>query len=304
MKVVDAHMHVWDIERNYLPWLCDAAPLSEFRYGDYAALRRNYLVSDYRRDAASVAICGSVFVETGWDPTDPRGEISWIRSVAETDGLPSVIVGAAKLHQDGVDSLLEEYGRDPMIVGIRDKPAAAARPQDVLVGAPGSMSDSKWRQGYAQLARNGLSFDLQVPWWHLEEARDLADTFGETVVILNHTGLPADRSERGLSAWREALRQFALAPNARIKISGIGIPGEKWTVDANRWVVLEALDAFGTDRAMFASNFPVDGLVTDYDTIFQGFDEITRDFSEAERSALFYGNAQRIYRIPEQVLTA
>ena len=81
LPIIDAHQHFWDIDENYLPWLCDEPPIP-FRYGDYGALRRNYMPDDYRRDAAGFDIVGSVFVETEWDRTDPIGETRWVHAVA------------------------------------------------------------------------------------------------------------------------------------------------------------------------------------------------------------------------------
>jgi predicted TIM-barrel fold metal-dependent hydrolase len=116
-------------------------------------------------------------------------------------------------------------------------------------------------------------------------------------MILNHSGLPADRSAEGLAGWREALRTLAGARNAALKISGLGQAGQPWSADANRGVVLDAIDIFGPDRVMFASNFPVDSLVGSFHTIFTGFLDITVGFSQPERDAMFRGNAVRIYRI-------
>jgi predicted TIM-barrel fold metal-dependent hydrolase len=298
MQIVDPHQHFWDIEANYLPWLCDAEPIP-FRYGDYGALKRNYLPGDYRRDAGRFEVVASVFVETEWDPSDPLGETEWAGELARAEGLPTAIVAQAWLDRDDAEAVLAAHGANPLVRGIRHKPRAAASPAAALPGAPGSMGDPAWRRGYAMLAENGLSFDLQTPWWHLAEARALAEVFGDTRLILNHTGLPADRSAEGLAGWREALLNLAAAPNTCIKISGLGQKGLPWTVEANRGIVLDAIEIFGPDRAMFASNFPVDSLVADFETIFGGFDAITADFSEAERAGLFRDNARRIYRLPE-----
>ena len=149
------------------------------------------------------------------------------------------------------------------------------------------------------LARHGLSFDLQTPWWHLAEAAALARDFPDTQIILNHTGLPSDRSEQGLAGWREAMRVLAEQPNVACKISGLGQPGQPWTVASNGRVVLDTIEIFGVDRCMFASNFPVDSLVADFDTIFDGFKTIVAGFSAAEQAALFQGNAQRFYRLDQ-----
>ena len=72
IPIVDAHHHFWDLDRNYHPWLCDEPPIP-FRYGDYGAIRKNYLPEHYDRDTSAFHVVGSVYVETEWDPTDPVG---------------------------------------------------------------------------------------------------------------------------------------------------------------------------------------------------------------------------------------
>jgi predicted TIM-barrel fold metal-dependent hydrolase len=159
------------------------------------------------------------------------------------------------------------------------------------------MNDAKWRAGFARLAPLGLHFDLQTPWWHLADAARLACDFPDTTIILNHTGLPSDRSDEGLANWERAIKTLASCPNAMIKVSGLGLRGQPWTVDANRTIVLKAIEAFSPARAMFASNFPVDSLCASFDTIFTGFRTIVSDFSASEQLALFHDNAIRIYNM-------
>jgi predicted TIM-barrel fold metal-dependent hydrolase len=296
--IVDAHQHFWDLERNYLPWLCDR-PAIPFRYGDYDALRRNYLPADYRRDSAGQNVVATVHVETEWDPTDPVGETRWLQEIAAATGLPHAIVAGARLDQDDVEGVLAGHAAFPQVRGIRHKPRASPSPDRIERGAPGSMGDPAWRHGYAMLERFGLSFDLQTPWWHLAEAAALARDFPDTQIILNHTGLPADRSEEGLEAWREAMRTLAREPNVACKISGLGQPGRPWTVEGNGAIVLDTIAIFGVERCMFASNFPVDSLVADFATIFDGFKAIVAHLGAAERAALFHDNAVRLYRLDE-----
>ena len=88
---------------------------------------------------------------------------------------------------------------------------------------------------------------------------------------------------------------LASCPNVAVKISGLGQPGQPWTVAANRDIVLTTIDLFGPSRCMFASNFPVDSLCASFHTIFGGFREIVRDFSAGEQRGLFHDNAIRIY---------
>ena len=143
----------------------------------------------------------------------------------------------------------------------------------------------------------GLSFDLQTPWWHLDAAAELARDFPDTQIVINHTGLPADRSDDGLNGWRRALEVVAAQGNVAIKISGLGRPGLPWTLEANGPIVRDTIAIFGTDRCMFASNYPVDRLAGSFEDIYSGFMAATKAFPQSERKALFHDNAVRSYRL-------
>lgn len=294
--IVDAHQHFWDPFANDYPWLRPEAHLP-FRYGDYSALKRRYLPADYRADAAGHDIVATVHVEAEWRPGDPVGETRWLAGLRAATGLPTVAVAQARLDREDVGEVLAEQAGFDFVRGIRHKPAAAASARDATRGAPGSMDDERWRRGYALLERHGLSFDLQTPWWHLAAAAELARDFPRTQIIINHAGLPADRSADGLAAWRGALALAAAEPNIALKISGLGIKGERWSEAANAPVVRQALALFGAERCLFASNYPVDSLVGSFDTIFSGFKALTADLPPEERRKLFCENARRIYRI-------
>jgi predicted TIM-barrel fold metal-dependent hydrolase len=291
--IVDAHQHFWDPGTHYYPWLVDEPPIP-FRYGDYRPIRRRYLPPDFRADAAPFRVIASVYVEAEWDPKDPVGEMRYIDALRREHGLPSVAVAQAWLDHADAPRVLEAQAAFPFVRSVRHKPRANAKPGE---GAPGGMADAAWRTGYRELARRGLRFDLQTPWWHLAEAARLATDFPDTLIILNHTGLPADRSPEGLAGWKRAMRALAACPNTAVKISGLGQAGRPWTVEANRDIVRTAIDIFGAERAMFASNFPVDSLCATYPTIFGGFRTIVADYAAHERAALFRDNAIRIYAI-------
>lgn len=293
IPIVDAHQHFWDPGVNYHPWLCDAEPIP-FRYGDYTALRRPYLPEEYLRNSSRYTVAGTVYVEAEWSVGAAVEEMAWIAELREATGFPSVAVGQAWLDQPDIAQQLDRLRGFDFVRGIRHKPRSNASPQD---GTPGGMTDAVWRQGFAELARTGLRFDLQTPWWHLHEASALATDFPYVQVVINHTGLPADRSDAGLAAWRAALVQAATCPNVAIKISGLGVKDQPWTIDANCPIVLAAIEAFGVDRCMFASNFPVDSLRARFDQIYDGFATIVQDFAATEKRALFHDNAVRIYSI-------
>jgi predicted TIM-barrel fold metal-dependent hydrolase len=294
--IVDAHHHLWDLSLGKHPWLC-RPPWVHSRYGDYAAIRCNYLVEDYLRDADGFDVARTVYVDAEWDPLDPAGEVAWVKSVMAEHALPAAMVAQAFLDSDGIEEVLAAHAESGIVRGVRHKPTVTHAAHAPPPGPRGSMSDERWRRGYALLAGHGLSFDLQVVWWHLPEAARLARDFPDTTLIVNHTGLPADRSAAGLAAWRDALAEVAALPNTAIKISGLGSPGVPWTVAANRQVVETAIELFGVRRCMFASNFPVDALAADYRTIMGGFMTIVAQRPEAEQRALLHDNAIRYYRL-------
>lgn len=207
---------------------------------------------------------------------------------------PTVAVGQAWLQQPDAARTLEQLAAFDFVRGVRQKPRANPAPG----GPPGGMADAAWRQGYAQLHRLGLHYELQTPWWHLGEAAQVAGEFPGTTIVINQAGMPSDRSDDGLRAWRSALAAMAAHPNVVIKISGIGEAGGQWRREANRRVVLDVIEVFGPGRCMFGSNYPVDSLCAPFQTLFDSYAEFVAGFSAQERAQLFVENARRIYRMP------
>jgi len=115
--------------------------------------------------------------------------------------------------------------------------------------------------------------------------------------VLNHTGFPWDRSEAGIAAWRDAMRAIAGCPNVHLKLSELGLKDAAWTVDSNRGVVRDAVEIFGVERCMWASNFPVAGLRVGYQAQIEGMLEILGDLSADETDRVFRRNAAAFYAI-------
>ena len=231
-------------------------------------------MDDYRADSARWRVVKGVYVEAEWDPRDPLGEMQFIAKLRKDGGFPTVAIAQAWLDRDDCAAVLEAQASHAFVRGVRHKPRA------------GMMDDARWRAGYARLGPLGLHFELQAPWRQIDEAARLARDFPDTLIVLNHTGLPSN----DVSGWHAAMSHLAQYPNVAAKISGLGgVP--------RREVVLAAIEIFGMQRAMFASNYPVDSLRASFDAIYGAFEEITRGFPAAERRALFHDNAARIYRM-------
>ena len=216
-------------------------------------------------------------------------------------GLPSVVVGHVSFIQADCAAILEGHARSPLMRGIRSRPTTSPGPTASVAGAPGTMQDDHWRRNFALLEKHGMSWDMRIPYWHLEEGAEVARSFPGIPMVVNHTGLPLDRSKEGLAIWRKGLAALADCPNVVIKISELGLPHATWDVPSNVRVVREAASIFGPDRIIFASNLPVAGL----STTFGGIVTVMREALVAETpetlGKFFAGNAIRFYRMPVQI---
>lgn len=285
--IVDAHHHLWQLSGGPLhyPWLQDPEP-HEFFLGDYAKLKRDYLPADYRRDAADLGVVQTVHVEAECSREQQVAETEWLTALNAKEGMPNAIVAHAWFHTPEATAILERQASFPLVRGIRSKPFR-----------DGMMREKGWLAGYALLERFKLSWDCRVKTWELDEAAVVVRSHPGIPVVLNHTGFPWDRSPRGLDPWRRGMRSLAASPHCYCKLSCLCLPDKPWDYESNRHVVLEAIGIFGVERCMFASNFPVDGLRVGFKRMFEDFRRMTKDFTPAERQALFHDNAARFYRL-------
>jgi len=298
MQIIDPHHHLWDLERHRYPWL---RPETAHPAGDLTPICRTYQLDDFLADAAGLDLVKSVHLQAEIDRSDPVAETAWLQAIADAPGsrgFPHGIVAFADLADPKVEATIEQHCRHANVRGIRYLlNYEEGLPLYCATERGDWLRDPQWRRGYALLGKYGLSFDLQIFWQQMDDALDLARTFPETQVILNHTGMPRMRDPAYVESWRNGMRTLAAAPNAAVKISGLGMFHHDWTAKLIRPFVLDTIEIFGTDRCMFASNFPVDRLHADYHAIWRAFDRVTADFSQAERRALFHDNAARFYRL-------
>lgn len=295
---IDTHHHLWDLENNRYPWLQEG--IDHF-VGDYSPIRKSFLIGDFLAGAEGIPLKKSVHVQAEWDHDgDPVGETAWLQKVADSPasrGMPNAIIGFANLADPAVEETLARHAEHANWRGIRHMLNWAVDPRFRFAERGDLMQDPRWRAGYRLLARFNGSFDLQVWPWQLAEGAALARDIPEVPVVLNHTGMPRDWDTEGVALWRKGMKAIAGAQNVSVKISALGMMKKDWSVDDIRPFVLDTIETVGVDRCMFASNFPVDSLFSDYATVWRAYDEITSGFSESERARLFLENAERYYRI-------
>ncbi len=296
LRIIDPHMHLWDLTRHYYPWLQDD-PLPNNPAGDVTPIAcKSYALQDYFADAAGWTVDAVVHVECGLPKKDQLSETDWLQGLADAHGCPQGIVAGAALDDPDVEALLAAHAERRNVRGIRQivnwhaDPQKTYTPRDLL-------EDTAWRSGFKLLAKYKLSFDLQIYPSQMPAAAALAAAHPDTPIVLNHTGMATDRDAEGIAAWKRGMGLLARQPNVAVKISGLGMVDRAWTAASIRPFVLDTIELFGPDRAMFASDFPVDKIHGSFGAHFSAFDAITRDFTTEERARLFGKTAGALYRL-------
>jgi predicted TIM-barrel fold metal-dependent hydrolase len=131
----------------------------------------------------------------------------------------------------------------------------------------------------------------------MADAARLVERHPGITYCVDHAGFPRSRDREYFEEWKAGMRRLAALPNTVVKISGLGMCDHEWTVESWRPWVLECIDAWGTERSFFGTNWPVDRIFSSYGDVLDAYDELTSDLPEAERQALFNGNARRVFRL-------
>ena len=295
MKIekVDAHHHLWSLNCAAYPMM--STPGVQRFFGDTERLKHDFGLEQFLPLAAAQNVAKSVYVESGFAPA--LAETAYVQSLADQYGFPHAILARVDLAADSAASDLRTHALNRNFRGVRTMVNWDADPLRSSAPRDGLMMDDAWRRGYARLEDHGLSADLMLLPHQMPQADDLARTFPRTPMVINHGGLPLDQDSQGLAVWRAGLERLAAHEHVAIKISGLGMANHRWTVDSIRPLVDQIIDIFGPERCMVASNFPVDGLYSSYDVIFDAFDAITIHRPPAARRMLFYETAARVYRL-------
>lgn len=291
--ITDAHHHLWDLSNHY-PWLQESAGALQV-HGDDTSIRRDYLLSDFLADVNGLPVRRSVHIEAG--PADPVAEVAWLQGIADEHGYPHAIVARAFLDNPDAEEQLERLVNYRNVRGVRHIVNWHEERALTFTQQPDLLTSPAWRKGFAALERFQLSFDLQLYPHQMHDATQLAMQFPGVQIVLNHTGMPLGRDREAFEYWRAGMSELSKAPNVTVKISGLGMTDHSWTAESIRPYVLGAVDLFGCERAMFASNFPVDKLYSGYSSLFNAFDEVTAPLSQQEREQLFSKTAERVYRL-------
>jgi len=273
---VDAHQHFWDPTTADYPWMSDAPDV----------VRRPYGPDDLTPLLAAARIDATVVVQARLSMDETR---ALLRTAAEVDAVAGV-VGWVDLTAGDVARSVAELRGGPggtRLVGLRHH--ANEEPDPRWLCRPDVI------RGLRLAAQAGLCFDLLVWPRELPAALDLAAMVPEVRLVLDHMGKPAVRD--GLDeGWAQAIRGLGALGNVSVKLSGIATEAaDRWSVDDLRPFVDVVLEAFGSDRTMFGSDWPVCLAATTYGGWLAGAEALTAGLSDAERADVFGETARRVY---------
>lgn len=315
LPIVDPHHHIWAQEGN------------------------PYTVSDLAADTATGhRIVATVFVEAhssyrtdGPDELRPVGETEQIEAglASRPDlaalGLCSGIIGKADLTLGaGVAPVVAAHlaASPARFRGVRHLVTRDPHfPNGIALrpSAEGLLKRIDFREGLAAIARLGLSYDAMLYHSQLSDLIEVARLLPDLPIVLDHFGCPlgvgpyAGREAETLHQWRGNIRLLAACPNVCVKMGGMGmiVTGATWherplppssaeLAEAWRPLVETCIEAFGVDRCMFESNFPVDKGMFSYPVVWNAYKRVAAGASSTEKAALFHNTAARVYRLPLQ----
>ncbi|HEX5325217.1 MAG TPA: amidohydrolase family protein [Acetobacteraceae bacterium] len=314
LPIVDPHHHLWDRPgwRYLLPEL-----LAD-------------LDSGHKITATVFVQCRAFHRAAGPDGLKPVGETEFVNGVAAMSAsggygptrICAGIVGHANLALGAhVEAVLEAHVRagGNRFRGIRHITAWDADPVTLNPGnpaPPGLMADARFREGFARLAAMDLTFDAWLYHPQIPELTALARAVPNARIVLDHVGGPlgigshAGQLEEVFRHWRTSIGELARCPNVHVKLGGLGMringfdfeanpepPSSEQLVAAWKPSIETCIEAFGADRCMFESNFPVDKGSYSYAVGWNAFKRLAAGASATEKTALFSGTASRFYRL-------
>lgn len=269
---VDSHVHFWRYSAAEYAWIDSTM----------TPLQRDFMPEDAWREMqpAGMDACVAVQVRQTLD------ESRWLLALADEYAFIAGVVGWVDLRAGDVDAQIESV-KHPKLVGVRH--IVQAEPD-------GFLQDEYFRRGVARLERHGLAYDILIYARQLAAAIDFATAFPDGRFVLDHLGKPDIRAN-GFDGWRRDLDRIAALPNVVAKLSGLVTEADwnRWTIEDLHRYVNAALDAFGPDRLMIGSDWPVCTLAGQYGEVLDVVRSAISGRPAEEQDAIFGGTAQRFW---------
>lgn len=274
--IIDSHQHYWQFSQPF-----DHAWLKE---PQHAAICRDYLPEDLKPLMKSVGVDRTVFVQTQHDLQENR----WVLELAKENDFIAGVVGWVDLRSEACEDQLQEFKDDPKFVGIRH--IVQDEPDEDFIVRP------EFLRGLKVLEKHQVPYDVLTYTQHLKHAVTLGQQLPDLPMVIDHLSKP--KIKAGLvDGWEQDLRAAAKFPNMHCKLSGMVTEAdwENWKPADLKPYVEIALEAFGPERCMYGSDWPVLELAATYEQVYEALVEVLGPISDTEREQIFGGTAQRFY---------
>lgn len=274
---IDSHHHLWAINDTDYVWMGEA----------HAAIRRDFLSADLDAVLDESAIDGSVAVQA----RQMVEETDFLLGIAEANPRIRGVVGWVPLCENGGGPHLERYAAHPKLVGVRH--VVHDEPDDDFI------LRADFNEGIRNLAKYGLRYDILIFWKHLPQTIRFVDRHPEQPFVVDHIAKPRISDGAFDAEWAAGIRELAKREHVSCKISGMltEVRGETWDIGLLRPYFETVYEAFGPQRVMFGSDWPVCLLRSSHAVWTQVCAGLASSLTPAQQSAFWGGNAERFYQL-------
>jgi L-fuconolactonase len=274
--VIDAHHHLWRYSAVEYGWIND----------NMAALRRNFLPADLAVELAEANVDGVVTVQA----RQTLEETWWLLELARSCEAIRGVVGWAPLAASDFEGSLEELTADQKLVGLRH--VVQAEPK-------GFLDNTEFNRGIRAMQDTGLVYDLLIVEGQLEEAARFVDRHPQQRFVLDHIAKPKIAMGE-IEPWRYRLQELSKRGNVSCKLSGMVTEDSwsHWSIESLGPYLETVVEAFGPDRLMAGSDWPVCLVATSYSRWWLLLRNYFAGFTDDERADIFGATAMRIYNLP------
>jgi L-fuconolactonase len=281
MQILDTHVHFWDIDALRYPWIVRGSPFD-----------RTYVAQDYRRAVGDTPVAGMIFIEADADSSCSLSEARWAQELSATEpGIQGIVARVALTGNPSVLADLDTVASISLVKGLRD---------NIQGHPPGFATQPAFVRGVQEAGKRGLHFELCLSHQQLGETLDLARQCPEVTLVLDHCAKP-DIRNGAREPWLSQIRRLAALPNVVCKISGLATEAHwtRWQPEDLLWYARQAADAFGPQRVLFGSDWPVCELAGGFAKWLSVARVLAASWSHSDRESFFFRNAERIYRLGE-----
>ena len=276
---IDSHQHFWRYDPGRDVWITE----------EIAVLKRDFLPEELIQRMCEAGVDRTIAVQADQSET----ETHFLLDLAEENSAIAGVVGWVNLLDKNIDERLECFSRHTKLRGFRH--IVQAEHDDRF------MMRKDFLRGVAALARHNFTYDILIYARQLPAAVKFVRRFPAQKFVLDHLAKPSIKAGE-IDAWANNIRALARNRNVYCKLSGLVTEANwtNWNAETLRPYLDVAFEAFGTDRLMFGSDWPVCLLAASYSQVKEVIENYTRDFSPSEKENIFGLNAARFYGLTAQ----